>query len=113
MGEAIRQLQARCQSSVNPAYAWEPVIVHGGRTRRERSEPTVRDWVAASITLRRGLSGAKPMAFCYWLFGVLGLRPGDELIDLFPGTGAVTAAWSLWQERETPTALRLPLEASA
>ena len=58
--------------NVNPAYAWEPVIVCGGRPRG-RSVPTVRDWVAESITLQTGLAGAKPMAFCYWLFQVLNL----------------------------------------
>ena len=26
--------------NVNPAYAWEPVIVMGGRPRRDRTEPT-------------------------------------------------------------------------
>jgi hypothetical protein len=78
---------------VNPAYAWEPVIVSGGR-RPGRDEPTVRDWVAAAATTRRGLAGAKPEAFCRWLFAVLGAQPGDELVDLFPGTGAVTTAWT-------------------
>ena len=48
--------------NVNPAYAWEPVIVSGGR-RRTRQQATVRDWVSANITLKRGLSGAKPDPF--------------------------------------------------
>lgn len=78
--------------NVNPAYAWEPVIVRGGR-KRTRAEKTVRDWVSANITLKRGLCGAKPEAFCHWLFRVVGAQPGDEMHDLFPGTGAVTAAW--------------------
>src|SRR5690348_8239290 len=30
--------------NVNPAYAWEPVIVRGGR-KRTRQQETVRDWV--------------------------------------------------------------------
>lgn len=78
--------------NVNPAYAWEPVIVSGGRPRRDRREPTVRDWIAESITLGKGLSGAKPKAFCYWIFDVLNVRNGDTLDDLFPGTGIVTEA---------------------
>jgi hypothetical protein len=80
---------------VNPAYAWEPLIVCGGR-RRKRDCTTVRDWLAAPATTRRGLPGAKPDAFCIWLFQVLGAQPGDELVDLFPGTGAVTRAWRGW-----------------
>ncbi len=78
------------------AYAWEPVIWTGGR-RKGRDEDTVRDWVAASITLRRGCHGAKPLAFAFWLFSLLGLRAGDTLADLFPGSGAITEAWQQYQ----------------
>ena len=77
--------------NVNPAYAWEPVIVRGGR-RRTRQQPTARDWVSANITLRKGLVGAKPDAFCDWLLDVLNVEPGDEVIDLFPGTGSLGRA---------------------
>src|SRR6185312_13080131 len=34
---------------VNPAYAWEPVIWRGGRQKRDRTEPTVRDWIAQGV----------------------------------------------------------------
>jgi hypothetical protein len=76
------------KANVNPAYAWEPVIVRGGR-KRTREQPTVRDWLAESITLRKGLCGAKPKEFCYWIFDILNIEPGDTLSDLFPGTGIV------------------------
>lgn len=76
--------------NVNPAYAWEPVIVRGGR-KRTRQQPTVRDWVSANITLKKGLAGAKPEAFSRWLMEVLNVQAGDEFHDLFPGTGAVSA----------------------
>ena len=49
----------------------------------------MRDWVAAGITLRRGLTGAKPEAFVAWLFDLLGVQGNDEVTDLFPGTGVV------------------------
>jgi len=81
---------------VGVAYAWEPVLFRGGR-KRTRKQPTVRDWMSVGITLRRGLVGAKPDAFCYWLFAVFNPQPGDLLDDLYPGTGAVTRAWSRWQ----------------
>lgn len=84
--------------NVNPAYAWEPVIVRGGR-KRTRQQTTERDWLAANITLKRGMVGAKPDGFCYWLFSVLNLQPGDELIDLYPGSGAVGRAWTRWLHR--------------
>ena len=82
--------------NVNPAYAWEPVLFRGGR-KRSRKEQTVRDWVSAVITLQRGLPGVKPEPFCFWLFDLLGLQYGDELVDLFPGSGAVTRAFERWQ----------------
>lgn len=81
---------------INPAYAWEPVIVRGGR-KRTREQRTVRDWVACNITLEKGLTGAKPYDFCAWLFDVLGMSPDDDLADLFPGSGAVTEALTQWR----------------
>lgn len=79
--------------NVNPAYAWEPVIWRGGRPR-ERFETTERDWVMANILIKKGLGGAKPEAVSAWLFRLLNAKPGDDLVDMFPGTGAVTAAWN-------------------
>jgi len=90
--------------NVNPAYAWEPVIVYGGRARG-REKPTVRDWVSANITLKKGLSGVKPKEFCFWLFEVLGMENGDELIDLYPGTKAVTAALKEWRAQQPLSSL--------
>lgn len=78
--------------NVNPAYAWEPVLFYGGR-KRGRNLLTVRDWHSESITLKRGLTGVKPESFCFWLFDFLGMQPGDEMHDLFPGTGAISKAW--------------------
>lgn len=73
--------------NVNPAYAWEPVIFRGGR-RGDRTRKTVRDWVSVNVTLKKGLVGAKPTAFCEWILQLLGWEPGDEFDDLFPGTNA-------------------------
>jgi hypothetical protein len=74
--------------NVGVAYAWEPVLVRGGR-RRTREQPTVRDWVSEVITLKRGLTGAKPDAFCRWVLDVLNFQDGDTIDDLFPGTGTM------------------------
>jgi hypothetical protein len=69
---------------------WEPVVVCSGR----RLRPGVRDWLSAQPARRGGtLPGRKPLAFCAWLFRILGMRPGDELVDLFPGTGIISRAW--------------------
>jgi hypothetical protein len=82
---------AAFKPNVGVAYAWEPVIVRGGRPRT-REQPTVRDWVAANITLRRGMPGAKPREFIEWIMDILNVQPGDEMEDVFPGSGAVQAA---------------------
>lgn len=83
------------------AYTWEPVIFHGGRAPRDRAEPTIRDHlvlpddspaVSANVTLQRGVVGAKPARFTRWVCAVLGVLPGDQVDDLFPGSGAVRHA---------------------
>jgi hypothetical protein len=79
---------ASFKPNVNPGYCWEPVIWRGGR-KKGRDEPTVR----------RGLSGVKPDGFCFWIFDLLGMRAGDELADVFPGSGAVTQAWARFQRQ--------------
>lgn len=81
--------------NVGVAYVWEAVIWRGGR-RRTREQDTARDWVSANITLKRGLTGAKPRKFCRWIFEILNLQCGDTFVDLFPGTGAVLSAWQEW-----------------
>lgn len=82
--------------NVNPAYAWEPVLVWHPRPRR-REQLTARDWVSVPITLKKGLPGAKPEAFCFWLFEVLNLQPDDDFDDIFPGTGIVSRCWEKWR----------------
>lgn len=81
--------------NVNPAYAWEPVIWRGGRTKRSRTEDTVRDWHSECITLRRGVPGAKPPGFAKWIVDLLGadVRKGDTITDIFHGSGAMLGVW--------------------
>ncbi|MFW9991936.1 MAG: hypothetical protein ACFFD4_07730 [Candidatus Odinarchaeota archaeon] len=85
--------------NVNPAFAWEPVVFWHPRDR-DRYEETIRDWVSANITLKKGVVGAKPPKFCFWLFNLLGMEPEDEFYDLFPGTGIVTECWNNWQSQK-------------
>lgn len=89
---------AAFKKNVTQAYAWEPVLVCPLRARPV-AQPTVRDWVSTPITLRRGVSGAKPDAFCRWLFEFAGLTAEDEFVDLFPGSGAVARAWESWRSQ--------------
>jgi hypothetical protein len=42
----------------------------------------------------------KPEAFCFWVFDdLLGLRPGDEMVDLYHGSGAVKQSWERYQRQ--------------
>ena len=81
---------ASFKPGVNPGYCWEPVIFRGARRRTDRTEPTVRDFLAESIALKKGLTGAKPEAFCRWVLNLLGVRHGDLVHDMFPGTGVMS-----------------------
>lgn len=84
---------------------WEPVIVVGGRQR----QPGVRDWLRAQPARGGGtLPGRKPIAFCAWLFDLLGMQPGDTLIDMFPGTGIVATTWRELSSRTSATGRWLP-----
>lgn len=91
------------KKGVRPAYAWEPVLFRGGRNKKHpppgKGEPatTPKDYVSANVTLRKGTVGVKPRLFCWWIFDILGARPEDELVDLYPGSGAVSDAWRMWQ----------------
>jgi hypothetical protein len=80
---------AAYKANVRNAYTWEPVILSGGRVSSKDGAPVTRDHLAEPITLRRGLTGAKPERFCRWVLAMLGLVPGDQLDDLFPGTGVM------------------------
>jgi hypothetical protein len=83
--------------NVYPAYAWEPVIFRGGRKPgTDRTWETARDWMQCNVTTGEPVKGAKPQAFCRWVFALLGAQREDEFVDLFPGSGAVSRAWDKW-----------------
>lgn len=78
---------AAFKRNVRCAYTWEPVIFRPGRDSSRDGAPVTRDHLSAPIALRRGLTGAKPEAFCQWVLNLLGWVPGDDVTDMFPGTG--------------------------
>ena len=88
---------AAFKANVRNAYTWEPVIVRGGRLRSKDGAPVTRDHLTTeapealreSITLKKGLTGAKPRRFCQWVLDMLGYVEGDEVVDLFPGTNVM------------------------
>ena len=90
------------KKGVRPCYAWEPVIFRGGRNpsngyshpppAKGGTQTTPKDFLAESITLKKGLTGAKPAAFCHWVLDLLGATPADSVLDMFPGTGSMGRA---------------------
>ena len=92
---------AAFKRNVPVAWAWEPVIVKPARKPVVSKRLVLRDWIQESIALCRGLTGAEPEAVCHWAFEMIAARPEDRFDDLFPGTGAVTAAWHTWRRKFT------------
>lgn len=96
---------AAFKANVPVAYAWEPVVIKPCRKPVVSKRLVMRDWINTdiqhSITLRRGLTGAKPEAVVHWALELAAARPDDELTDLYPGTEAVTRAWKTWQGKFT------------
>lgn len=81
---------AAWKPGVNPGYCWEAVAFYGGR-KRGRDIPTLRDYVLANITLKKGLTGAKPPGFCEWVLDFLNVQEGDVVEDWFPGVRSMEA----------------------
>lgn len=86
--------------SHGPRQAWEPVIYRGGRRdpSREYSDDALVHHARPRLTDPGHVIGAKPAAFAFWLFDLMGALPGDELVDLYPGSGGITRAWSRFAE---------------
>lgn len=78
-------------------YAWEPVILHGGRRPTVHTKTTLIApppmWTFRPVTPGHVI-GEKPETFALWLFVCAGLAPNDEFYDLFPGSSAMTQAWA-------------------
>lgn len=73
----------------------EAVIVYPPRGRRGRvpGRMPVPDLLTTPVHTLSGFPGAKPPAWTRWVLDALAYHPDtDELVDLFPGSGAVTHA---------------------
>lgn len=99
---------AAFKPNVPVAYAWEPVLVRTARKPVVSGACVMRDWIAESITLQKGLVGAKPPVLIRWAFEVMGARRDDTLDDLFPGTGIVTKVWDEWCAQELLPLVAVP-----
>jgi hypothetical protein len=53
---------------------------------------TPKDFLVEPITMKKGLTGAKPQKVCAWILDLLNFQYGeDEIHDLFPGSGSMAA----------------------
>lgn len=96
--EALRDILPMCPPGVlvrpwvkpNHVAKWEPVIVSQAR----RSPAGMSDYLCTQPARGGGdLMGRKPIAFCAWIFKLLGSSPNDSFEDMFPGTGIFSSAW--------------------
>ena len=79
-------------------YSWEPVLFVTDRVKHEPGQIS-RVWDSIVATPTRTFSevpgrcgGRKPYEFVHWMLDLLAYEEGeDELVDIFPGSGAVTA----------------------
>jgi hypothetical protein len=72
---------------------WEPVLIRVPQTRKGwlSNCPRVSDVLIANSP-RKGFRGAKPIEWTHWILDLLGYCDDDQIVDLFPGSGAVTEA---------------------
>ena len=112
---------SRGSKSVWPQSCWEAVVYAGGRqvadpscapggdvsrgpgldasraARRDGYRRDVLEYVSRPrLTDPKRVIGAKPAAWCRWVFDLLGACAGDSMDDLYPGSGGVTRAWELF-----------------
>lgn len=89
--------------SARPLSSWEPVIYAGGRAldpgeslRWPRRVDSLVRVSRPRTTDPHRVIGAKPAVFARWVFDLLGAKPGDQLDDLFPGSGGIGRAWAVF-----------------
>lgn len=79
------------KKNVRVAFGWEPVIFRYARRLSHPEAPEARDWLSCNMSFQRGTIGAKPWQFCRWVLDMLGYLDGDQVDDLFPGSGIMAA----------------------
>lgn len=99
---------SRASKSYRARNAWEPLIIVGGRPVERDVGDELDDvllWGGRQHSHPGALVGMKSAAFCEWMFKLLGAQRGDELADLFPGSGAVARAWKMYTSESTSSSL--------
>lgn len=83
----------------NPSAAWEPVLLRPARSSRVIAQSFYVGGMPSGKWQRQRLTGQKTTGFAQWVFRCLGAEAGDELDDLFPGTGVMSEAWTVFQRQ--------------
>ena len=79
--------------------SWEPVIVKIAKERRGWTTGVhIKDYLSAA-PMRSGFIGAKPEAWTHWVLDAMGYVEGDQVTDIFSGSGAVTHALNSYRSR--------------
>jgi hypothetical protein len=85
-------------------WAWEPVIIHGGRSEAAR----VRDSLASAAGYK--FPGQKPPIFARWIAELLGATCDDTIDDLFAGSGAVAREFAARQRQPVLAEVQMTLD---
>jgi hypothetical protein len=82
----------------HPRRRWEPVVIYVPEGRRRTLDLAGRPLVGDVLTVAhsagggRSFAGRKPAEWTRWVLSMLGWdATADEVVDLFPGSGAVAA----------------------
>ena len=92
-----------------PVNGWEPVIYVPVPSRvagEPRRVDALQHGVSPMLTLPSRVTGAKPAAFCRWIFDLVGATSTDTLDDLFPGSGIVGKTWALYADPSRTAAVQ-------
>lgn len=99
---AIWLKRPRPHTTARIVTAWEGVFYLPARSTRDPSAEVLCDvFDGAPVARRRetlpgAVIGMKPPALLVWIFQLLGATPGDELEDLYPGSGIVGRTFAAW-----------------
>ena len=93
----VRGARGNAQAK-RPRSAWEPVIYRGGRGRENPPADALVHGVGVRVGDPKRVIGAKPGAFAFWIFELLGALPGDRFVDRFPGSGGIARAWAMYEK---------------
>ena len=99
------------KKGVSPSYCWEPVIFQSARTDNQRRKEWpdgpkfCRDWISLNVwgctpaeRIISDVKGRKRPEFSVWALNLMGAIPTDDLVDMFPGSGAVSSAFRKWKK---------------